>query len=111
MKIARLASVVDIVLGAWLLFSSLFWTPFPEHVANAAIIGASSVVLGFAARRGHEWCRWIVGILAIWLIASLWVIPRGSPSIVANHLTVGTLLFGFSVLPTGRGRATGEYPL
>ena len=111
MNIRRLASVVDIVLGAWLLFSSLFWPPFPVHMASSAIVGASSVVLGIAARRGHDWCRWLVGILAVWLIASLWVIPHGSPSIVVNHLTVGTLLFGFSVLPTGRGRATGEYPL
>ena len=111
MKISRVASLADIILGLWLLFSAFLWRTSPAHMVNAALIGVASVTLGAVALRGHGWARWLVGGLAVWLVVSLWVLPRGSASLVANHLFVGTLLFGFSVLPTGRGQAMGENPL
>jgi hypothetical protein len=111
MKIDKVASIADVVLGGWIFLSMVFWRHSPEHMANAGMVGLFSVVGGVMAYRGHIWARWIVAALAIWLLASVWLLPRGSVEMVVNHLTVGTLLFGFSALPTGRGRAMGENPL
>jgi multisubunit Na+/H+ antiporter MnhB subunit len=109
MKIDKVASVADILLGIWLFFSMFFWHGAPDHVVNAGVIGALSIALGAMAYRGQTWARWIVGGLAVWLFLSVWVLPHGSALLVVNHLLVATLLFGFSVLPTGRGQALGEY--
>ncbi len=111
MKIDKVASVADIVLGIWLLFSMFFWRHSPEHMANAGAIGVLSIVLGVIAHRGQTWARWLVAPLGVWLALSVWVLPRGTVAIVVNHFLVGTLLFGFSALPTGRGKPAGEYPL
>lgn len=111
MNIRGIAAVADIIVGAWLVFFSLFLGASPEHAANTALVGASSLGLGVAAHRGHDACRFIVAFLAVWLFVSVWVLPHGTASIVANHMMSATLMFGFSALPTGRGRATGAYPL
>ncbi|HVJ90266.1 MAG TPA: SPW repeat protein [Labilithrix sp.] len=109
MRIDWVAAMADIVLGAWLLVSMIFWTGSPEHMANAGAIGVASIGLGAMALRGQTWARWIVAALAVWLFLSPWVLPRGTVMIVINHLIVGTLLFGFSALPTKRSRATGAF--
>jgi hypothetical protein len=111
MKIDKVAALADIYLGAWLFLSTFLWRHSPEHIANAGAIGVLSLALGYMAYRGHIWARWIVAALAAWLLASVWVLPHGSVGLVVNHLIIGTLLFGFSALPTGRGDAMGEFPL
>ena len=108
MNIDRVASVADVVLGAWLLFSMIFWRSEPAHMLSAGVVGAAALVLGLMALRGRTWARWIASAFAVWLFASVWVVPSASVGMVVHHLTVATLLFGFSALPTGRGRATGE---
>jgi len=111
MKIDKVASIADIVLGIWLVVSMLFWRNSPEHLANAGAIGVLSVGFGVLAHRGYTWARWLVAPLGVWLILSAWTFPRGTVPIVVNHFLVGTLLFGFSALPTGRSNPMGEYPL
>lgn len=111
MKIDKVASIAVIILGAWLLLSLVFWRHSPEHMASTGVVGLFSVAFGSMAHRGYVWARWLVTPLAIWLLTSVWALPRGSADLVVNHLIVGTLLFGFSALPTGRGRAMGENPL
>jgi hypothetical protein len=110
-KIDKVASIADILLGAWLFLSMFFWRHSPEHMVSAGVVGVLAIVLGVMAYRGFTWARWLVAGLAIWLLMSVWALPRGSVEMVVNHLIVGTLMFGFSALPTGRGRAMGEYPL
>jgi hypothetical protein len=111
MNIRRIASIADIVLGVWLLLTCLLWAQFPLQVVNAIVVGCAAIILGGISLRGQDWCRWVVAGFAIWLFVSLWILPRGSAAIVAHHLVIATLLFGFSVLPMGRGSAAGEYPL
>lgn len=108
MKIDKVASIADIVLGLWLFVSMFFWRGSPEQMANAGAVGVLAVAFGAMAYRGYVWARWIVGALGVWLFVSAWVLPHGSVGTVVNGLTIGTLLFGFSALPTGRGRAMGE---
>ena len=111
MKIDRVASVADIVLGLWLVVSMLFWRSSPEHMVNAGVVGGLSVALGVLARQGLTWARWLVAPLGLWLILSVWTLPHGTVGIVVNHFLVGVLLFGFSALPTGRGKAMSESTL
>ena len=111
MKIDKVASTADIVLGLWLIVSMFFWRDSPPHMVNAGVVGVLSAALGALAHRGFTWARWLVAPLGAWLFVSVWVLPGGTPSTVIHHFLVGTLLFGFSALPTGRGKAMGENPL
>lgn len=106
MNVDRVASIADLLLGAWLFASMFLWRHSPEQMANAGIIGVAGLVLGFVALRGLVWARWIVGGLAVWLFVSAWFLPGTTVGTVLNHLIVATLMFGFSVLPTGRGEST-----
>lgn len=111
MKMDKVASSANIVLGIWLLVSMFLWRHSPEHMVNAGVIGVLSIALGIAAHRGHTWARWVMAPLGVWLMLSVWMLPHGTVRIVVDHFIVGTLLFSFSVLPTGRGKTVGEYPL
>ena len=111
MKIDKVASVADIILGLWLIASMFLWRHAPAHMLSAGAVGILAVVFGVMARRGHTWARWLVAPLGAWLFVSVWILPRGSVPIVIHHFLVGTLIFGFSALPTGRGKAVGETPL
>ena len=103
MRFEGVASVADIILGGWLLFSMMFWSHHPEHMANVGAVGVFSVALGAMAYFGHTWARWIVAALGAWLFTSAWVLPGATVGLIVNNTLVGTLLFGFSALPTGRG--------
>ncbi len=109
MKIDKIANITDILVGAWLLLSVLLWRHSPGHLATGATVGALSVLLGgLAYWKCWAWPRWIVAALSVWLVLSLWAIPGASVGTVVNFLVMGSLLFGFSALPTGRGRSIGE---
>jgi hypothetical protein len=111
MNIDKVASIADIVLGAWLFLSMFLWRESPEDMVSTGVVGVLSVAFGTMAYRGYIWARWLVAALGVWLFASVWMLPRGSVGSVVNHLIIGTMLFGFSALPTGRGRAVGATPL
>lgn len=111
MNIRRIASIADISVGIWLLVSTLLFRGAPEHAVIAGIVGLAAVGFGVASLPGRDWCRWIVAGFGVWLLYATWTFERSSAAIVVNNLLAGTLLFGFSALPTGRGRATGAYPL
>ncbi|MBX3208678.1 MAG: hypothetical protein KF764_26835 [Labilithrix sp.] len=103
MRIDGIASVADILLGAWLLFSMVFWTRSPDQMANTGAVGLFAVALGALAYFGRTWARWIVAALGVWLFCSVWALPGRTTGLVVNSMLIGTLLFGFSALPTGRG--------
>ncbi len=111
MKIDKVASLADVVLGLWLLLSAFLWHQSEQQVINVAAVGILSAALGATAYRGHTWARFIVAALGVWLFVSAWMIAGAPVATVINSLTIGTLLFGFSALPTGRGRAIGDSPL
>ncbi len=103
MRIDGIASVADVLLGGWLLFSMLLFRQAPEQMANAGAVGLFAVALGGLAYFGQIWARWIVAALGVWLFWSVWLLPDRTTGLVVNNMLVGTLLFGFSALPTGRG--------
>lgn len=110
MKIDKIASVADMLLGAWLLVTVLLWHHAPRETAISSAVGALSVILGAIAYRGYASARWLVAALGVVLFVSAWL-PETRVVTVIDSLLVGTLLFGFSALPTGRGRAVGDSPL
>lgn len=103
MNIDKVASLTAVALGAWLLvLSVLLWRAQDIHAISTGAVGATVVILGAISTRSRPWARWAIAPLALWLMGSVWFDPARPPTLVANHFTVGTLLFGFAVLPTGR---------
>lgn len=114
MKIDKIASLADVVLGAWLLLTVLLWRHSPQQAGTSIAVGIVALALGaLAYARSYAWPRWIVAAVGVWLFVSPWVLAQWTWSVgtTIDSLVVGTLLFGFSALPTGRGRAIGGSPL
>jgi hypothetical protein len=111
MNLDRIAGIADAILGGWVFFSMFFWVGSVEHMVNAGAVGGAAVTLSLIALTGQVWARWLIGVLGVWLFMSPWVLHGGRPGLVIHHLTLGTLMFAFSALPTGRARATGSFPL
>lgn len=106
MNIDRVASIADILIGAWLFFSLFLVRDVTGQMAIAALVGAASIGLGYLSLWDRPWARWIVAGLAVWLFVSVFTTPGLRVATIVNHSLVATLLFGFSALPTGR--ANGE---
>ena len=109
MDIDRIASITDVILGGWLVLSMFLWHDTAAQVLTTGLVGAGSLALGALSlmRGGRTWIRWLVAPLGVWLFLASFVLPGLSVATVINHLLVGTLLFGFSALPTGRASEPG----
>lgn len=107
MNMDRIAGIADVILGAWLVLSMFLWRDTPAQVITTGVVGGVSFVFGLASLKGRPWLRWIVAAAGVWLFVATFVLPGTSVLTVINHLIVGTLLFGFSALPTGRAREAG----
>ena len=102
MNIDRVASIADMIFGGWLFLSLFLWRDTTAQMMTTAIVGGGSVALGYLSLHDRPWARWIVGGLAVWVIFAMFTLPGLRVATVFNHLLMGTLLFGFSVLPTNR---------
>lgn len=109
MNMDRIAGIADTILGAWLVLSMSLWRDTSAQVVTTGIVGMVAVVFGLGSvqGRGRPWLRWVVAVAGVWLFLASFILPGISVRTVINHLFVGTLLFGFSALPTGRGRQPG----
>lgn len=107
MNIDRVASIADMILGAWLVLSMFLWHDTTAQVVTTGLVGGVSFALAYVSLHHGPWARWIVGALGVWLFVASFVLPGLSVGTVINHLFVGTLLFGFSALPTGRAGQPG----
>lgn len=107
MNINRVAGIADAILGAWLVLSMSLWRDSTAQVVTTGVVGVVGVVFGLGSLPGRPWLRWVVAAAGVWLFLASFVLPGVSVRTVINHMVVGTLLFGFSALPTGRAREPG----
>lgn len=98
MNVFRVGRLANAALGGWLFVSALLLDRTPEQAANAAVIGALVAVLAVFALYRVPFIRFLNAPLAVWFLVSAWR-TGGSAGTVVSDLIVGTLIFGFSVVP------------
>ncbi|HXI60517.1 MAG TPA: hypothetical protein VNO55_30860 [Polyangia bacterium] len=87
-------------LAGWLAVSALLWPHSTPQRISTFVSGALILLLETAARR-VEWAHRLTGLVASWVILSLFVIwPR--PMTAWNNLLIGVAVAVFSVMEADR---------
>lgn len=98
---ARVARIVNVVLGVWLFISAFIWQHTTPQRANTWILGVLCVVFALIAMSAPA-VRWLNTILAIWLFISVWALPHAVLGTMWNNALVAIAVFLASLVP-GRG--------
>lgn len=96
LNVTRMSGTANLVLGAWLMISALFWRHSSAQAFNALVIGTIAVALAIETLRRSRFFEAGTIMLALWLFLSPIAIPGGTAAIVIHHFIVSTLLFGFA---------------
>ena len=103
---SRTIAHIDLVLGPWLLVSSLVWPHTAAQFASTWIFGFT--ITSFALM-GLWWpqTRWLNAVAAAWVIVSVWVLPTG-PITAWNNTIVGVAVLVMSLAGAGRGELRAQ---
>lgn len=102
LNVNRIGAIANILFGAWLMLSSLFWRHTPVHAMNTLVVGALAVALALLALRRTPFAEAGNVLLAGWLFVSPLVLSGATAGITAHHLLLATLLFGFAAPPLAK---------
>jgi hypothetical protein len=102
--------VLNLAAACW-LFVSAFVLPYSTVTAWNALVVAVVVVgiafLSFAAI-GRPGIRWVIAVLAVWLVVGTMLMPHQSLATVFNDVVVAMVLGLVSFVPTPRWAPRGE---
>lgn len=106
---------MNILLGAWLLISSFIWVHSSSQFWNTLIVGAVVALVALGAFRVAS-LRFVNAVAAVWLFASIWLLPTINDATSWNNGIVAAGVFALSLLGverTGRERrpTSGRRPL
>jgi hypothetical protein len=90
-KNERICDVLNLLLGAFLLFSPwMFGFAAGAETQNAVICGIIIVVLSLAALAAFaEWEEWLNLIVGLWVLVSPWVLGFANTTAMTIHVLVG----------------------
>lgn len=91
--------ILNVLLGIWLLASALVWNEAPGQRINTCIVGLTCTGVALSALRLPA-ARWINMALSLWLLASLFVIPRSGEFELWNGLVAAAAMFFTSGTPS-----------
>jgi len=92
------ARTLGLMLSLWLFFSAFAWHRSAEGFANAWLVGLFAGVASVAGMRSPR-ARFVGTALSAWLVASAFILPRGSPVAFWNDVAVGAFMFLLSLVP------------
>ena len=99
------ARYASIVLGLWLVISAFLWPHSMGQQTNAWVVGILTIAFALLAA-GRDDLRYLVTALAVWLFASIWVVPSIRIATLWNNGIVAAGLFVFSLIPNLRAGTT-----
>ena len=86
-----------VLIGGWCIATAFIWNRTAVGRLNAIAVGVACFAIAFAARR-HPAARWLHVALALWLFASVWLVPYDRHFAIWNNvaLGIGLLLIPFA---------------
>ncbi len=97
----RLASYMNIVMGAWLLFSAFGWTHLRWEQLNTAVVGGTVLVCSLGALI-FPVLRWVTVLASAWLIVSSFFVPHFTVGTPVNDIVVGLNALVCGLVPGAR---------
>lgn len=93
-KNERLCDVLNLVVGALLLFSPwIFAFASGVQTQNAMISGIIIAVLSIAALAAFaEWEEWLNLVVGLWVLVSPWVLGFANTNAMWVHITIGIIV-------------------
>lgn len=102
LNVNRIGAIANVLFGAWLMLSSLFWRHAPAQAYNTLVVGGLVALFALLALRRTAFAEVGNVVLAAWLFLSPFVLPGGTAGIVAHHFLLATLVFGFAAPPLAK---------
>ena len=103
---SRLASVLAIVAGAWLMLSPIWISITGGALASLLIVGAIMILSGFVQLfTDSSLPSWVTGLAAVWLFISAFAFSGVSGAVMWNEVLVA--IAGF-ILATWDGIEVAE---
>lgn len=100
-NVNRTGALANVLFGAWLMLSSIFWRDSPANAYNTLVVGGLVVALALLALRRTAFAEVGNVALGVWIFFSPYVL-RGGPMLTAHHMLLGTLIFGFAAPPLAK---------
>lgn len=97
----------NLILGIWLFISAFVWPHSPSSQTNTGIVGiliAATTIWTLYTPAA----RFVNTVLAVWLLASTWLIYHVSVGTLWNNLIVAIIVLVASLIPNGAGMTTGR---
>jgi hypothetical protein len=88
-----------VVLGLWLIASSVVWPHSPSQILNACVVGVLVVLVALVALTANPRARYVNSALAVWLFASVFLLPTASRWTAWNDLFVAIMILACSLVP------------
>jgi hypothetical protein len=87
------------LLGVWLIVSSFAWPHRPGQIVNACVVGILVVLVSLIALTAIPRARYVNSALAVWLFASVFLLPTASRRTAWNDLVVSIMILACSLVP------------
>jgi hypothetical protein len=84
-------------LGGWLFVSRFAWAHSESQFANTWLVSVVYTSLAVAAV-GLPRVRYLNLIVALWLLVSVWILPRAADATLWNNLSVALGMIGLAVV-------------
>jgi hypothetical protein len=91
------ARAINALCGAWLLLSAFLWTHSEAQFRNAIVVGVMAIIAAVSAAAKPP-LRYLNSILGVWLLVSVWTLPRMSMATLWNDVLIGAALITFSLV-------------
>jgi len=109
-EFSRWPRSVNIVLGAWVVVSTVLWSASTAASVNGVVLGAMIAAVGLLALFAQQ-ARAVNVILAVWLFASAWFIPGTTSYLFVSHLLTALAVLCVAAMPRGEHlEADQEWP-
>lgn len=93
-----IARGMNLMLGFWLIISAFVWEHTGPERANSWVVGALVIAIALVASSVSA-ARWVNTGLAVWLFASVWLLPHDNVATAWNNALVAIAVFVISLVP------------
>lgn len=89
---------IGMLLGLWQFASKLLWQHSSQQFMNAQVVAVALTAFS-AATLGLPGMRYANVLVAIWLFASAWILPRLADATLWNNVLVASAMLAVALHP------------
>ena len=98
MKTQHTARIANMIMGVWLMLSSLIWHHTSAQFINIWLVGIFVILVSLSGIWAPS-ARYLNTLLALWLFLSAWGFTEASAATIWNSVITSVVIFAFSLIP------------